>query len=563
MTPYPQGNPDISNGNNNDSTFISNDVDNDYIIHTSSIRLPFIAAGLVNAAVAELLNQLSCRFFEMAIITSKITDSQKNDQENIKNDVQTTYNNSNSSIFPQNERLIHIQDQSKLQKKVQMELDHLSALSPDQMPILQPNNQDIFNSSLHLPHPSTITVSSSSPSISSTICLFTNSSENCNTLSEIMKIKEESEIGYPLELNIERTNTINNNNKKNNDYTIQNSNNFISNSINDQYPYQQNHSSQSNLSRIATVDYLKRHPCNYRGCGKVFFSRTSLIYHKQCHAIDKPYICTYPNCNLTFSNETLLKTHIQLHEPKQLRERYSCTLPGCNKVFVTRECLIEHIRIHTGERPFLCDYPGCTHRFARRCNLFAHKRVHLDKNQRRQYHCIHDGCGKTFLYSRSLTEHMNVHLGERPYVCDYPGCEKSFTSKSYLYAHRRIHLSSIDKSINVTCSSSSSSSSSSNQQFDSSNTSATITNNSNVPPIPVTVTIPVLQPIHYPFPQSILSNKQQLQHHQLQHLHQQQQQQQQSQQRIQSQLQHNLLNNTNINMTNNISAHLFYSNQHN
>ncbi|CAH8608854.1 unnamed protein product [Schistosoma guineensis] len=562
MTPYPQGNPDTSNCNKNDSTLISNDVDDDYIIHTSSIRLPFIAAGLVNAAVAELLNQLSCRFFEMAIITSKIADSQKNslvkqkDQEDIENDAQNTYSNSNSSIFPQNEGLTTTQGQSELQKKMRMDLDNLSGLSPDQMPTLQLNNQDVFTAPLHPSHPGTIAVSSSSSalSISSTISLFTSSSENCNTLSEIMKIKEESEVGYPLELSIDRGDTSNNKN----DYSTH-ANNFVSNQINDQYQCQQNH--QSNLARIATVDYLKRHPCTYRGCGKVFFSRTSLIYHKQSHAIEKPYKCTYPNCGLTFCNEALLKTHIQLHEPKQLRERFSCTLPGCNKVFVTRECLIEHIRIHTGERPFICDYPGCTHRFARRCNLFAHKRVHLDKNQRRQYHCIHAGCGKTFLYSRSLTEHMNVHLGERPYVCDYPGCEKSFTSKSYLYAHRRIHLSGIDKSINATCSSSSS-----NQQFDYNNTSITTTNNnnnnnSNVPPIPVTVTIPVLQQIHYPFPQSILSNKQQLQHHQIQHHH---QQQQQVQQRIQSQLQHPLLTNTNINnMTNNLSAHLFYSNQHN
>ncbi|KAH8873228.1 Zinc finger protein 143 [Schistosoma japonicum] len=450
MTPYPQGNPnDISNCNKNDATLISND---DYVIHTSSIRLPFIAAGLVNAAVAELLNQLSCRFFEMAIITSKIED------------------------------------------------------------------------------------------ISSSISLFA----NCNFSTESMKIKEESEVSYPLELSIDH---------RDNNYSIQNSNNFLNDQINNQYQRQQNHSSQneSNLTRIATVDYLKRHPCTYRGCGKVFFSRTSLIYHKQSHAIDKPYMCTYPSCGITFCNEALLKTHIQLHEPKQLRERFSCTLPGCNKVFVTRECLIEHIRIHTGERPFICDYPGCTHRFARRCNLFAHKRVHLDKNQRRQYHCIHAGCGKTFLYSRSLTEHMNVHLGERPYVCDYPGCEKSFTSKSYLYAHRRIHLSGIDKSNNSTCSSSSI-----NQQFDSTITTKNNNNNNNIiPPIPVTVTIPVLQPIHYPFSQSIITNKQQLQ--QQQH----HQQQLQQQQRIQSQLQHPLLSNTNIHMPNNIPAHLFYSTQQN
>nr|CAX72891.1 Zinc finger protein 143 [Schistosoma japonicum] len=495
----------------------------------------------------------------MAIITSKIEDSKKesliNPNEQADNQTHNSYSNSNSSIFPQNERLTTtsttttstttssssntVNDQSELQKKLHTELDNLSVLSPDHLPTLQPISQEVFTPPSSYPDVTSVT-----SSVSSAISLFT----NCNFSTESMKIKEESEVSYPLELSIDH---------RDNNYSIQNSNNFLNDQINNQYQRQQNHSSQneSNLTRIATVDYLKRHPCTYRGCGKVFFSRTSLIYHKQSHAIDKPYMCTYPSCGITFCNEALLKTHIQLHEPKQLRERFSCTLPGCNKVFVTRECLIEHIRIHTGERPFICDYPGCTHRFARRCNLFAHKRVHLDKNQRRQYHCIHAGCGKTFLYSRSLTEHMNVHLGERPYVCDYPGCEKSFTSKSYLYAHRRIHLSGIDKSNNSTCSSSSI-----NQQFDSTITTTTTNNNNIIPPIPVTVTIPVLQPIHYPFSQSIITNKQQLQQQQQQH-HQQQLQQQQ--QRIQSQLQHPLLSNTNIHMPNNIPAHLFYSTQQN
>ncbi|CAH8545047.1 unnamed protein product [Schistosoma turkestanicum] len=590
MTPYPQGNPDISNCNKNDSTLLSND---DYIIHTSSIRLPFIAAGLVNAAVAELLNQLSCRFFEMAIITSKIVDSekdslveQKSNNEDINNNAQNSYNNSNSSIFPQNERLTNTttntdttQNQSELQKTMQTELDNLSALSPDHMPILKPINQDVITTPLPVPpHHDTAAVSPSS--ISSTVSLLTNSTTNCNFRSEAMKIKEESEIEYTQELNIDHGgDTMNTNNNNNiHDYSIQHANHYLTNQTNNQYSLQQIHQSQnpsqSNLTRVTTtVDYLKRYPCTYRGCGKVFFSRTSLIYHKQSHAIEKPYICTYPNCNVTFCNENLLKTHRQLHEPKQLRERFSCTLPGCNKVFVTRECLIEHIRVHTGERPFQCDYPGCTHRFARRCNLFAHKRVHLDKNQRRQYHCIHIGCGKTFLYSRSLTEHMNVHLGERPYVCDYVGCEKSFTSKSYLYAHRRIHLSSMNKSMNSVCSLASSNNN--NQPFDLNNTctnttttsttttTTNTTHNNNIPSIPVSVTIPVLQSIHYPFPQSILSNKHQL----LQQQHQQQQSHQH--QRIQSQLSHSLLTPTNMTMPNHhqhhhhISTHLFYPNQHN
>ncbi|CAH8593184.1 unnamed protein product [Heterobilharzia americana] len=322
----------------------------------------------------------------------------------------------------------------------------------------------------------------------STNRLLDNSLTSSNFHTEPIKIKEESQVDFPDNDDDDNNNNIIDNS---NNYitTTQHTNNFLNNQISEQYHEQnENHLSgnelQSNLTRLTTIDYLKRHPCTYRGCNKVFFSRTSLIYHKQSHSIDKPYICKYTDCGITFSNETLLKTHNQLHESKQLRERFSCSLSECNKVFVTRESLIEHIH----------------------------------KNQRRQYHCIHPGCCKTFLYSRSLTEHMNVHLGERPYVCDYSGCEKSFTRGGSGGG------SGVDKSTNSMCSQSSIS-----RQYDS-----------------VTVTIPVLQPMHYPFNQSIIPNKQQQQQHQ------------------QTQLQqHPVLSNTNMNMTNHLPAHLFYPNQHN
>ncbi|CAH8865611.1 unnamed protein product [Trichobilharzia szidati] len=568
MTLLPQGNADNPKCNNNKVNETTSAIStHDYIINTSSIRLPFIAAGLVNAAVAELLNQLSCRFFEMAIITPKISDSEK---ESPVDAVQIQHTS-------------EITNENKLAS--QNKTDQISTLQPVEV------NESLFPESLSsppIPQPPPPPAPVSSPTVSSSIPLFTNP----NYHVEPMKIKEESEMDFPLDLNIEQSDPIDNANgsnssNNNDDYSTlqQHVNNFLNDAMNEHYNQQQEHcqlqqtSQSSNLTHITTVDYLKRHPCTYRGCGKVFYSRTSLIYHKQSHAIDKPYMCTYPNCGMTFFNENLLKTHCQLHEPKQLRERFSCTMPGCNKVFVTRECLIEHIRVHTGERPFICDYPGCMHRFARRCNLFAHKRVHLDKNQRRQYHCIHAGCNKTFLYSRSLTEHMNVHLGERPYVCEYPGCKKSFTSKSYLYAHRRIHLTSVDKqSINNSPGTTITNSSTINNNH---NNPSYESNNSNVPPIPVTMTIPVLQPIinyHHPFTQSIISNKHQqqqptlqLQQQQQQQSHHQMLQQHQHQLQLQGQLQHHLLsnssnniNNNNITMaTNNIPAHLFYPNQHN
>ncbi|VDK87449.1 unnamed protein product [Dibothriocephalus latus] len=72
-------------------------------------------------------------------------------------------------------------------------------------------------------------------------------------------------------------------------------------------------------------------------------------------------------------------------------------------------------------------------------SLLNHKKVHVARHMRRTFPCSFQGCNKTFLKASSLADHMNVHLGKRPYVCKYPGCGKSFRCRSNLSGHRRVH----------------------------------------------------------------------------------------------------------------------------
>lgn len=51
--------------------------------------------------------------------------------------------------------------------------------------------------------------------------------------------------------------------------------------------------------------------------------------------------------------------------------------------------------------------------------------------------CSFEGCERSFPCQAKLQDHMNVHLGIRPFGCEI--CQKSFYSKKYLRAHEEIH----------------------------------------------------------------------------------------------------------------------------
>ncbi|VDP90973.1 unnamed protein product [Echinostoma caproni] len=366
---------------------------NDYCIHASSVRLPFLAAGLVNSAVSVLLAQLSTRFFELALL-----------------DVQPTL----SGTADAREEAPH-------------SVSSQSTGDADEIVLTKPEPVECVTQTGH-------------PNVTAQAVNATNAEIPTTSPVQLLRVKEEMDCALsafltnstlePLRLPGQPISGIGATTATT---TATSAGTFDITNPSLTTPA---------TSRMTTVDFMHRYYCNHPGCGKVFFSRSSFVHHKESHGVVKPFRCSFTGCNMTFANQALLLAHLCTHDPSRLRNQYACNYPECGKVFICHDRLLEHIRIHTGERPYVCDYPGCSYRFARRGNLFAHKRVHLDKTQRRQYHCIQPGCGKTFLYMRSLTEHMNVHMGERPYACDFPNCGKRFTSKSYLHAHRRIHLRS-------------------------------------------------------------------------------------------------------------------------
>jgi uncharacterized Zn-finger protein len=56
-------------------------------------------------------------------------------------------------------------------------------------------------------------------------------------------------------------------------------------------------------------------------------------------------------------------------------------------------------------------------------------------DDQKKYRC--DVCGKGFACNQNLSEHMNIHTGEKPFKCRY--CSASFASRGTHGGHERGH----------------------------------------------------------------------------------------------------------------------------
>ena len=119
---------------------------------------------------------------------------------------------------------------------------------------------------------------------------------------------------------------------------------------------------------------------------------------KDVHSFDssvQSYICNL--CSHKTQNKTKHKIHKSLHAPP--------TLPcqDCGKLFHADRYLNSHIN---------------------RCHSPEDKKPHR---------C--DECGKGFMGNGALEEHLNVHLGRKPFTC--PHCGMSYANSSNMSAHWR------------------------------------------------------------------------------------------------------------------------------
>lgn len=102
----------------------------------------------------------------------------------------------------------------------------------------------------------------------------------------------------------------------------------------------------------------------------------------------------------------------------------------CNKNFSKKYNLTQHIKIHIGEKPYSCDI--CYKSFIQKSDCTKHIKTHTKE---KPYSC--KICDKRFSLKPYLAQHIKFHTGEKPYACTQ--CEKSFTTNNSRARHAKIH----------------------------------------------------------------------------------------------------------------------------
>ena len=207
----------------------------------------------------------------------------------------------------------------------------------------------------------------------------------------------------------------------------------------------------------------KLYSCN--NCDMKFHYRVTLVRHQRFEKESTSTLCI--KCGVTFenicemrkhrhSNKTKCKDEVNTRDNRFFKEPTKCSY--CDLVFTSRvkrnthmwnahdhkaefcdicgkKCngkydLAKHVEVHNEGLSYLCKY--CGKKFKSKQNMTRHTmQVHEDYNL--NFKC--QQCGRGFQSNSLLSDHMNVHLGLKPYRCEF--CGTGFQNKSNLLAHKK------------------------------------------------------------------------------------------------------------------------------
>lgn len=131
-------------------------------------------------------------------------------------------------------------------------------------------------------------------------------------------------------------------------------------------------------------------------------------------------------CPRIFLSDSKLRKHVFIRHDVSLNECFQC-------LYVNDDLgqMDEHVSFHFGGGQLFCDF--CAARFKKRCHLLKHVDKHI--HDRRKFVCAR--CEKTFVSKLSLTTHLRIHSGEKPFDCSF--CPKTFSQLASKRYHEKIH----------------------------------------------------------------------------------------------------------------------------
>lgn len=144
-------------------------------------------------------------------------------------------------------------------------------------------------------------------------------------------------------------------------------------------------------------------------CNRSFSKNCHLRRHMSVHNMEYEFVCKI--CQYRYASLKLLKKH---RTTKHISGPYKC--PDCPLVLEKHSDLVRHSVIHM-EKQFKCDV--CDKRFKTQATTTRH--MHFKHPDVLPYKC--QICDKAFRVESHLSDHINVHLGQKKHKCEM--CERS------------------------------------------------------------------------------------------------------------------------------------------